>query len=349
MAARRHQNPQNPLREGPFSMTDTIISAIGRTPLAELRHLYANERGIRVFGKLELLNPGGSAKDRPALRMLREAWEAGRIGPGSTIVESSSGNTAVSLAMICAQWKMRLICVVDPRTAGTNLEILKALGAGIDRVTEPDPATGEFLPARIHRVRELVAAIPGAFWPNQYENENNWRAHLETMKEIHEQGGKIDYVIGAVSTCGTMLGCFNYVREKGLPTRIVAVDSEASAILGKPCGVRRFPGMGAGILPPFGRQPFYDEAISVSDREMVEGCRALAKREGILAGPSSGGVAAALLRMMPRLPEKAACVIILHDRGERYMDTLYSDEWVARHFGLPAAVRREETDAHSKR
>jgi cysteine synthase A len=328
-------------------MTDTIISAIGRTPLAEMKHLFANDRGIRVFAKLELLNPGGSAKDRPALRMLQEARQAGRIGPGSTIVESSSGNTAISLAMICAQWKMRLICVVDPRTSGANLAILKALGAQIDLVAEPDPATGEFLPARIRRVQELLASIPGAFWPNQYNNENNWQAQMETMREIHEQTGGPDYVFGAVSTCGTMLGCYRYVREKDLPTVIVAVDSEASSILGEPCGQRRFPGMGAGLVPPFGRQRFYDEAVTVSDLEIVKECRAMARKEGLLAGPSSGGVAAAVRKFLPRMPDRAVCVMIVHDRGERYMDTLYNDEWVEQqfgHLGLQAAEKEGENE-----
>lgn len=317
-------------------MTGTLISAIGRTPLAELKRLFANDRGIRVFAKLELLNPGGSAKDRPALRMLQEAYQAGRIGPGSTIVESSSGNTAISLAMICAQWNMRLICVVDPRTASTNTAMLKALGAQIDLVTEPDSATGEFLPARIRRVRELLDAIPGAFWPNQYGNDCNWQAQMETMREIHEQTGGADYVFGAVSTCGTMLGCYRYVREKSLSTVVVAVDSEASSILGEPRGVRRFPGMGAGIVPPFARQRFHDEAVTVSDSDIVRECRAMASMEGLLAGPSSGGVAAAVRKMLPRMPDGAVCVMIVHDRGERYMDTLYSDAWVERHFGRQA-------------
>jgi len=313
--------------------TGTLISAIGRTPVVELKRLFANERGIRVLAKLEHLNPGGSAKDRPALRLLREAYRAGRIGPGSTIVESSSGNTAISLAMICAQWNMRLICVVDPRTSEANLAMLKALGAEIDCVAEPDPATGEFLPARIRRVRELADAIPGAFWPNQYENENNWLAQKETMREIHEGTGGPDYVFGAVSTCGTMLGCYEYVRENGLSTRVVAVDSEASSILGAPRGRRLFPGMGAGMVPPFARRRFCDAAVTVSDLEIVRECRAMARMEGLLAGPSSGGVAAAVRKMMARLPDGAVCVMIVHDRGERYLDTLYSDAWVRRHLG----------------
>lgn len=320
-------------------MTSSVESAVGRTPLVELPNLFANSRGIRVYAKLEQLNPGGSAKDRPSLRMIREAWDSGRIGPGSVIVESSSGNTAISLAVVCAQRRLRLVCVVDPRTAGSNLGILQALGARIDRVTEPDPETGEFLPARIRRVRQLLGEVPGSFWPNQYENEDNWRAHRETMREIVEQAGKLDFLFGGVSTCGTLLGCRNYARERGLATRIAAVDCETSAILGGQPGIRRFPGMGAGIVPPFGRQPFWDEAVAVSDWDMIEGCRKLARHEGIFAGPSSGGVASAAMRKLPQLPDNSVCAIVVHDRGERYLDTVYSDEWVIGQFGrIPDVV-----------
>ncbi|MBW5447509.1 2,3-diaminopropionate biosynthesis protein SbnA [Cohnella sp. CFH 77786] len=326
-------------------MTASILSAVGRTPLVELPNLFANSRGIRVLAKLELLNPGGSAKDRPALRMIREAWSTGRIVPGSVIVESSSGNTAISLAVVCAQLKLKFICVVDPRTAQANLDILRAFGAEIDRVEQPDPATGEFLPARLNRVQELLSELPGSFWPNQYGNENNWRSQSETMKEIVEEAGRVDYVFGGVSTCGTMLGCAAYARERGLSARIVAVDSETSAILGGAHGKRRFPGMGAGIVPPFGQNRFWDEAVCVSDWDMVAGCRALALREGILAGPSSGGVMEAVRRMLPRLPDRAVCAVILHDRGERYLDTVYSDEWVIRQFGRTPAVAATEEDS----
>lgn len=324
---------------------ETVLSAIGHTPLVQLPRLFANSRGIRVYAKLELLNPGGSAKDRPALRMICEAWRLGRIGPGSVIVESSSGNTAISLAILCAQYELRFICVVDPRTAATNLAILRALGAEIDTVTEPDPATGEFLPARLYRVRQLLSTVTNSYWPNQYENDDNWRSQREMMREIVETAGPVDCVVGGVSTCGTMRGCADYVREQSLPTRIVAVDVETSAIIGGRPGRRLFPGMGAGIVPPFAKLPFWDEAIAVSDEEMVAGCRALARQEGLLAGPSSGGVASAALRLMWRLPDRATCAILLHDRGERYLDTVYSDEWVLSKFGRIPTIDREEDSA----
>jgi len=316
-------------------MTEDWLSCIGNTPLVRLSRLFASERNIAVHAKLELLNPGGSAKDRPAARMLAAALERGQIGPGSVVIESSSGNMAISLAAICSRLDMRFISVIDPKTARQNIRIMQAYGAELERVELPDPATGEFLPARLARVRELLQRIPGSYWPNQYANENNYLAHRDgTMREIVEQLGRVDYVIGGVSTCGTMRGCAAYVRERRMTTQIVAVDAEGSVILGGAKGRRLLPGLGAGIVPPLGQAPFADVSIRVSEGDMVRGCRLLAQREAILAGPSSGAGIWALQQLLPELPDCSVCVVILHDRGERYMDTVYDDEWVREQLGV---------------
>ncbi|MFD2877290.1 pyridoxal-phosphate dependent enzyme [Paenibacillus rhizoplanae] len=211
-------------------LTRGILSAIGHTPLLKLDNLFPAS-GFSVYAKLELMNPGGSAKDRPALRMIREAWKEGLIGPGTVVVESSSGNMAISLAMICRQLGMTFISVVDARTTGMNLQLLKALGAAIDFIDRPDPETGEFLPARLKRVQQLLAEIPGSYWPNQYANPNNYLSHYDTtMPEIVTELGQVDYLFCSVSTCGTINGLAEYVKDKGLRTRIVAVDAEGSVI-----------------------------------------------------------------------------------------------------------------------
>lgn len=304
-----------------------ILATIGNTPLIKLSHLFKESR-FDVFAKMELLNPGGSAKDRPALRMIQEAWREGKIGPGSVIVESSSGNMAISLAMICKYWGMRFISVLDPRTTDTNLQILKALESEIDFVTEPDPVTGEFLPARLKRVEQLLEEIPGSFWPNQYGNPNNYLSHYHTtMKEIVTELGRVDYLFCSVSTCGTIRGLAEYAKDHGLGTKIVAVDAEGSAIFGGNQEKRRFPGLGAGIVPPFCRTDLIDRIVHVSDAEIVNGCRALAQNESILAGASSGGVIAAVKQLEKELPPGSVCAVILHDKGERYLDTVYSDSW----------------------
>lgn len=320
-------------------MREGWLNQIGNTPLIPLNKLFANTRGIQVFGKLELMNPSGSAKDRPALRIVRSAWDEGLIGPGSVIIESSSGNMAISLAAICSYMGMKFISVIDPRTARANIAIMKAYGAEVSYVDTPDPETGEFLPARLERVRQLLEALPGSFWPNQYANPNNYLAHYDgTAAEIMQSLHRVDYIAGGVSTCGTMLGCSKYIAEHGLATKIIAVDAAGSVIFGGEKGPRRFPGLGAGMVPPFGEARFMDYAVNVTDWDMAVGCRRLAEAEAILAGPSTGAVISALSGMLEEIPDGSICAAILHDRGERYMDTVFDDKWIREQFGKTIGV-----------
>lgn len=315
-------------------VNDSILAVIGHTPLVRLSKLFEERQGIRVYAKLELMNPNGSSKDRPAARIIDQAIKDGRIGPGSVVIESSSGNMAISLAAICSYHGMKFICVIDPKTSEQNIKIMKAYGAEIEFVAKPDEATGEYLPARLQRVQELLLRIPGSYWPNQYANDNNYGAHYGgTMREIVDKLGTVDYVVGGVSTCGTMLGCSMYAREHSPGTKLVAVDAEGSVIFGGAKGPRVFPGLGAGIVPPFGHSKFMDISMNIPEREMVESCRALVQKESILAGPSSGAVIAAMTRLYDQIPSDSVCAVILHDRGERYMDTVYSDAWIERQFG----------------
>lgn len=335
------EKEQLPGRAEP-QLNSGILSAIGHTPMLKLEHLFPASR-FSVYAKMELMNPGGSAKDRPALRMVREAWKEGLIGPGTVIIESSSGNMAISLAMICKQLGMTFISVVDARTTGMNLQMLKALDADIDFIDRPDPETGEFLPARLKRVQQLLAEIPGSYWPNQYASPNNYLSHYDTtMPEIVTELGQVDYLFCSVSTCGTINGLAEYVKDKGLRTRIVAVDAEGSVIFGGHPKKRLFPGLGAGIVPPLRRLDLIDRIVHVTDADMVKGCRALARRESILAGASSGAVLAAIRQLKEEIPPGAVCTAILHDKGERYLDTVYSDTWVQRQFGAELLSAAEE-------
>jgi len=311
-----------------------ILSAVGSTPLVRLEKVYPDVP-FRLYAKIEGLNPGGSTKDRPACSILESAIQEGKIGPGSVVIESSSGNMGIGLAQACCYHGLRLICVVDAKTAAPNLRILEAYGAEIDFVAEPDAATGEFLPARLQRVEQLMREIKGSFWPNQYANLNNPAAHYATtMHEIATAlGGQVDYVFCATSTCGTVRGCGEYVRDHELSTRVIAVDAKGSLIFSDQKGPRLLPGMGAGIRPPLCEPKLIDEVVLVSDLECVTGCRRLVRREGILAGASSGGLIAAVDRMREHIPAGAHCAVILPDRGERYLDTVFADAWVSEHFG----------------
>ncbi|ANE46501.1 cysteine synthase [Paenibacillus swuensis] len=305
-----------------------ISEAIGGTPLIPLRRLFEG-MPFKVYGKLEWMNPGGSAKDRPALFMLREALRRGDIDSDTVVIESSSGNLAISLAQLCCYLRMRFICVVDPRTTEQHKQIIRGFHGEIDLVTEPDPSTGEFLPARIQRVQDLLREFPKAYWTNQYGNPDNALAHTETtMREIGDRLGAVDYLFCGVSSCGTLRGCADYIRGRGWSTRIVAVDAAGSVIFGGDKGPRQFPGLGSGITPGLYRQDLADQVVYVSDMDCVRGCRDLVRYEAVLAGASSGGVVSAVRGLAESIPADAVCAVILPDRGERYLDTVYNDAWV---------------------
>jgi cysteine synthase A len=297
-----------------------------------------------LFGKLEALNPGGSIKDRPALAILEDAMRSGKVGPGTLVIESSSGNMGVGLAQACRYHGLRFLCVVDPKTVPANLRMLRAYGAEIDLVAEPDPETGEFLQARLNRVRELLGQVKNGFWPDQYVNRKNPDSHyLTTMREVATAlGNRLDFLFVATSTCGTVRGCGEYVRDYGLGTRVIAVDAVGSLIFSDVRAKRLVPGLGAGIRPPLCDLSVIAECVHVDDLDCIAGCRRLVTREAILAGGSSGGVLSAVERIKDRIPDGAVCVAILPDRGERYLETLFCDDWVREHFGDVEHLWRDE-------
>lgn len=310
-----------------------ILRTIGNTPLIKLTKILSNV-GFHVYAKLEGLNPGGSIKDRAALKMIEAAIETGEIQPGTTIIESSSGNMAIGLAQACAYLGLRLICVVDAKTTSQNIKILSAYGAEVDMVKEVDPESGEFLQARLKHVAYLLRTIRNSFCPNQYSNPQNARAHYKTMREIDTAlQNQVDFLFCSTSTCGTIRGCAEYVSEHGLRTTVIAVDAVGSVIFGGESGKRLIPGHGAAVRPALFNEGMADRCVHVNDLDCVIGCRNLVQKEGILAGGSSGAVISAVERIADEIPEAANVVLILPDRGERYLDTIYSDEWVAEHFG----------------
>ena len=314
-------------------LLDGILSAIGRTPLIRLRRLYPH-LPFRLYGKLEALNPAGSSKDRPAHAILQAAMREGLIDAETAIIESSSGNMGVGLAQFCRYHGLRFICVVDARTASQNLSILEAYGAEIEVITEPD-ASGDLLLTRLAKVRSLLAEIPNSFWPDQYANRNNSASHYDsTIREILDDLDEpLDYLFCAVSTCGTIRGCAEGLRDHGQKTRVIAVDAEGSVIFGGQSKKRMVPGLGAGRVPELCAPELVADVVRVTDLDCVEGCRRLVDREAILAGGSSGGVVKAVEKYAEKIPEGANCVVILPDRGERYLDLVYSDRWVQEHFG----------------
>ncbi len=335
---------RRPITRGPVV---GIEGAIGNTPLVRLDR-FLERSDISLYGKLEYLNPGGSMKDRPAALMLQQALADGRVTDDTTVIESSSGNMAIGLAQFCRVHHIRFRCVADTRMQPQNLAILRALGAEIDMVTEPDPATGDFLRARLDRVARFVAETPCAFWPNQYANLDNPRSHQDgTMREIDEAlGGEIDMVFAATSSTGTAAGCADYLREHGHATEVVAVDSVGSVLFGGRPGDRLIPGLGAGTVPPLAVDRAFSQVERVTDRACVAGCRRLAHTEGFLVGGSAGGVLHTIRALSPTMRTGAVIVAVLADSGTRYLDTIFDDDWVADHLALSSDELRDLTFDH---
>jgi cysteine synthase A len=314
-------------------MNEGVLSIIGGTPLVKLERA-VKDCHFSVFAKMEGLNPGGSIKDRAAINLIKRGIETGEINAGTTVIESSSGNIGIGLAQSCAYYGLRFICVIDPKTTAQNIRLLETYGAEVDLVEQPDPATGEYLQARINRVQVLLHTIQNSFWPDQYSNIYNALAHRQTMHEmVVALNGEIDYLFCATSTCGTLRGCAEYIKGHNLKTKIIAVDAIGSVIFGGEKAKRLVPGHGAAVIPKLYQTGLAERCIHVSDLDCIVGCRRLVQQEAILAGGSSGAVLMAVEQSKGDIPSGANCVIILADRGERYLDTIYSDSWVAKNFG----------------
>lgn len=304
---------------------------VGNTPLIRLPHLVHPAR-FSVYAKLEMYNLGGSMKDRAAFSMIEAALDAGLIRKGSAVVESSSGNMGIGLAIACHVYGLHFTCVVDARTNKTNVQIMETYGANVVCV-ETAPAGKSLLEARREYVTNFLQEHPGSYWPNQYANAFNHKAHEQTMEEIAVAlNNKVDYLLCAVGTCGTIRGCADYIQRTGLSTKIIAIDAVGSVIFGGKAGDRLIPGHGAAIRPDIFQDGMADDIVYVTDRDCVEGCDTLLAKEHIMAGGSTGAVVAGLLRSAPTIEDGANVVAIVADRGERYIDTIYNQQWRQKHF-----------------
>ena len=320
----------------PPPIHENILGTIGQTPLVRLRRTLQNN-SVNLFAKLEAFNPGGSAKDRPALAMIEAALRSGLLSTDSTVVESSSGNMGIGLAQACRYHSLRFICVVDPHAQSQNLAIIKAYGGEIETIDRP--IDGSFLNARLRRVRELVDKIPNSYWPNQYANLANPQSHaIGTIREIDQHfGDSLDYVYVATSSTGTARGCQQFLRSRGRKARVIAVDAHGSVLFGGTASPRHIPGLGAGRMPELAAGQRFDGLHRVTDLDCVIGCRRTAAREAILVGGSGGGVIEAIRRDSRILTGKNV-VAVLHDSGTRYLDTVYSDDWVQEKLGVAPEV-----------
>jgi len=312
-------------------MIEGVLKLVGNTPLVELRK--AMDVRFHLCAKLEGANPGGSTKDRPALEIIRQGLATGKIRKDTVIVEASSGNMGVALAQICAYMNLSFICITDKKATPQHISLLRAYGAQVEIISEPDPETGDLLVTRINRARAIVESLGNAFWVNQYANLINAHAHHRTMEEIVTAlNGEIDYFVCCASSCGTVRGCAEYVHSQNLRTKICAVDAPGSVIFGGSRGKRLITGHGAGIRPGLYRDGLADRVITVTDMECVVGCRTLLSREALLVGGSSGAAFMGARHLRDEIPDGANCVVLFPDRGERYLNTIFCDAWVREQF-----------------
>lgn len=292
------------------------LDLVAQTPLVRLPRI-SPKGGAVVWGKCEFMNPGGSVKDRPALSMIRAAEEDGSLPPRSTIVEATSGNTGISLAMICAVLGHRCILVMPEDMSMERRYILQAYGAEIELTPAQNGMAGA-----VERAAEIARKTKGAFQPCQFENPANPGSHHATTgREIWAQlGGKIDAFVAGVGTGGTLTGTGGFLREQGAGTvKLVAVEPAASPVLsGGAPGLHGIQGLGAGFIPPVLDRELIDEVVTVTDVAAEKMRRQLAHQEGLLVGPSSGANVAAALQVASQM-SGGNVVTILCDSGERYL------------------------------
>jgi cysteine synthase A len=297
------------------AVVSSALELIGATPLCRLARI-SPDGGGTIWGKLESQNPTGSVKDRAALGMVRLAEDEGKLGAGSTIVEATSGNTGISLAMIAAVRGYRCVVVMPEDMSMERRYILRAYGAEI--VLTP---AAEGMAGAVDEARAIAARTPKAWMSRQFENPANPDAHARaTGLELLEQtGGEIAAFVAGVGTGGTLTGCGRVLRGKlGRAVRIVAVEPATSAVLsGRPPGAHGIQGIGAGFVPPILERSLIDEIVTVTDVAAERMTRRLAREEGLLVGPSAGANVHAAVEIARRV--QGTVVTILCDAGERYL------------------------------
>jgi len=301
-------------------MTDRIydgaLDLIGHTPLVRLARI-TGDKGAEVCGKLESNNVAGSVKDRPALSMILAAEESGELVPGSTVVEATSGNTGISLAMICAVRGYRCVIVMPEDMSAARRHLLKSYGAEVVLTAAEDGMAGA-----VEQAERLLQTTPGSLMCGQFENPANPDIHAKTTaEEIWEAtGGKVDALVAGVGTGGTLTGVGRVLKERNPNVRVVAVEPRASAVLsgGKP-GLHGIQGLGAGFIPAVLDTELVDEVITVTDLAAERMTKRLAREEGLLLGPSSGANVHAALEVSRRMQAGERVVTILCDGGERYL------------------------------
>jgi cystathionine beta-synthase len=300
----------------------TLLECVGNTPIARL------EFGVKptLLAKLEFTNPGGSVKDRTALFMVQEAERTGELKPGGTIVEASSGNQGIALAMIGALKGYRVIITVPDRTAVEKIEILKAYGAEVFVCPNTDDLHD---PRGYHSTAErLVHEIPNAFMPNQYFNKANPMAHYKTTgPEIWQQtNGTVTHFICGVGSCGVISGVGRYLKEQNPTIQIIGVDAATSAYSSKNPKAYKVEGLGIDVITETFDQAVVDQVLPITDEDAFAATKRMANEHGLLVGISSGAVMYVALEYCKNLKERDVVVVILADSGKNYLSKVFMNQ-----------------------
>ncbi|MCM8537855.1 MAG: cysteine synthase A [Lentisphaeraceae bacterium] len=301
-----------------------ILELVGGTPLVKINRL--NNGGSDLYAKLEASNPGFCVKDRIAKAMIDDAIADGRLKPGMNVIEPTSGNTGIGLAMTCAVRGYKVTLVMPDTMSAERRQILKVFGAEL--VLTPG---AEGMPGAIRKAEELVAQSSDSWMPQQFNNPSNPKVHRETTAEEiwNDTDGEIDIIVGGVGTGGTITGCAEVLKQKKSSVKAIAVEPINSAVMsGEGPGKHKVQGIGAGFIPTVLNMDLIDEVEKVTDEEAGETARALAIKEGIFCGISSGAAMAAAIKVAEN-PENAGkkIVVVLPDTGERYLSTWLFEEY----------------------
>ncbi|MDC0708189.1 cysteine synthase family protein [Stigmatella sp. ncwal1] len=318
----------------------SVLDLMKETPLVALKGRAVSQPKAQLWAKLELAMPG-QMKDRVALKAIEDAEARGQLKPGGVIAESSSGTMAEGLARVGAVKGYRVIIVTDPRIDIGLLNKLRAFGAQVDIVESYHP-TGGWQHSRLVRLREVLHENPGAFWPRQYDSPSNPGAYTETMTHelVGALGPRIAALVGTVGSGGSLTGTAERLKALAPGVRVVAVDAVGSVIFHQPNGPRLQSGHGNSIIAGNINYRVIDEAHWLSDGEVFNACHELARRESIFGGGSSGAAYVVASWLAERFEPDQHVVALMPDRGDRYCETIYSQEYLAKHnlIGVEAAA-----------
>ncbi|HEV3268399.1 MAG TPA: cystathionine beta-synthase [Acidimicrobiales bacterium] len=329
------------MRYADMDVAESPLELIGHTPMVRLSAV-GGDLKCDFIAKLETTNPGGSSKDRPALTMVLAAEQEGLLGPGSTIIEPTSGNTGVGLAIVAAHRGYKCIFVMSDKMAPEKIDVLRAYGAEV--VVCPTAVAPEHPDSYYSTAERLTKETPNGFRPDQYSNPNNPRAHYETTgPEIWEQTkGRVTHFVAGAGTGGTISGVGKYLKEKNPNIKIIAADPQGSVFSGGAGRPYLTEGVGEDFWPENYDPSLVDEVVAVSDADAFAMAREVTRREGILIGGSGGTAVAAALRVARSLPEEAVVVVLIPDSGRGYLSKIFNDTWMT-DFGFLRP--RDEMDA----